>query len=123
MKIYYDSRLKQLARNLRNNSTLSEVLFWNEVKGKRINGFQFLRQMPIGNFIIDFYCPKLRLAIEIDGDSHGFDEAIQRDKHKEKYLSKLGIHLIRYDDNELKSNIQGTIDHLIDWIENPNHRK
>ncbi len=123
MKIYYDSRLKQLARNLRNNSTLSEVLFWNEVKGKRINGFQFLRQMPIGNFIIDFYCPKLRLAIEIDGDSHGFDEAIQRDKFKEKYLSKLGIHLIRYDDNELKSNIQGTIDHLIDWIENPNHRK
>ena len=123
MKIYYDSRLKQLARNLRNNSTLSEVLFWNEVKGKRINGFQFLRQKPIGNFIIDFYCPKLRLAIEIDGDSHGFDEAIQRDKFKEKYLSKLGIHLIRYDDNELKSNIQGTIDHLIDWIENPNHRK
>ena len=123
MKIYYDSRLKQLARNLRNNSTLSEVLFWNEVKGKRINGFQFLRQKPIGNFIIDFYCPKLRLAIEIDGDSHGFDEAIQRDKFKEKYLSKRGIHLIRYDDNELKSNIQGTIEHLIDWIENPNHRK
>ncbi len=84
-------------------------------------GFNFSVKC-IGNFIIDFYCPKLRLAVEIDGDSHGFDEAIQRDKFKEKYLSKLGMHLIRYDDNELKSNIQGTIDHLIDWIENPNHR-
>ncbi len=75
MKIYYNPKLKQLARNLRNNSTLAEVLLWNEVKGKRILGFQFLRQKPIGSFIIDFYCPKHKLAIEIDGDSHAFEEA------------------------------------------------
>ena len=82
MKIYYNPKLKQLARNLRNNSTLSEVLFWNEVKGKKILGLQFLRQKPIGEFIVDFYCPKLKLAIEIDGESHGFKDAIQQDEKK-----------------------------------------
>ena len=117
MKIYYNPKLKQLARNLRNNSTLSEVLFWNMIKGKSILGYQFLRQKPIGNFIVDFYCNELKLAIEIDGDSHGFERTIQNDKNKEDYLFKLGIDLIRYDDIEVKSNIQNVISHLFDWME------
>ena len=82
--------LKQLSRNLRNNSTLSEVLFWKEVRCKNILGYQFLRQKPIGNFIVDFYCPKLKPAIEIDGDSHGNYKAFEKDRIKEKYLLKLG---------------------------------
>ena len=118
MKIYYNPKLKQLARNLRNNSTLSEILFWNKIKGKGILGYQFLRQKPIGNFIVDFYCPKLRLAIEIDGDSHGTKGAIQKDKMKEMYLVKHRINLIRYDDHAVKSSIQDVVDHLIDWIKN-----
>jgi very-short-patch-repair endonuclease len=118
MKIYYNPKLKQLARNLRNNSTLSEVLFWKEVRGKNILGYQFLRQKPIGNFIVDFYCPKLKLAIEIDGDSHAFREVARRDKIKDAYLNNLGIHLIRYEDHKIKKDIQSTISHLIDWIEN-----
>ena len=117
MKIYYDPKLKQIARNLRNNSTLSEVLFWNKIKGKSILGYQFLRQKPVGNFIVDFYCNKLKLAIEIDGDSHGFEESIQNDKIKENHLSRLGIDLIRYSDQEVKINIDGVINHLVDWIE------
>ena len=118
MKIYYNPKLKQLARNLRNNSTLSEVLFWNEVKGKQILGYQFLRQKPIGNFIVDFYCPKLKLVIEIDGDSHGYKKAIQQDEMKEKNLSKIGLELIRYDDHDVKTSIGTILDHLIDWIQN-----
>ncbi len=116
MKIYYNLKLKQLARNLRNNSTLSEVLFWNEVKGKQILGYQFLRQKPIGNFIVDFYCPKLKLVIEIDGDSHGFNRTIQQDKMKEKYLQTIGLEIIRYDDLDIKTSIGSILDHLIDWI-------
>lgn len=118
MKIYYNPKLKQLARNLRNNSTLSEVLFWNEVKGKQILGYQFLRQKPIGEFIVDFYCPKLKLAIEIDGESHGYAEAIQQDEKKDKYLSEISIYLIRYDDGDIKSDISAVLNHLIDWIQN-----
>ncbi len=80
-------------------------------------GFQFMRQKPIGNFIVDFYCHKLKLAIEIDGDSHGYTKAQKRDSRKEKFLNSIGIHMLRYDDCDVKANIGAVQGHLIDWIE------
>ena len=68
--IPYNPKLKKLARKLRNKSTKSEVLLWNYLKGRQIKGFDFHRQKPIGNYIVDFYCSELLLAIEIDGESH-----------------------------------------------------
>jgi very-short-patch-repair endonuclease len=62
--IPYNHKLKQLARNLRNNSTLAEVLLWRELKGKQVRGYDFHRQKPIDKYIVDFYCPDLLLAIE-----------------------------------------------------------
>jgi very-short-patch-repair endonuclease len=56
MRIYYNPKLKERARELRNSSTLSEILLWNELKQKKILGFQFYRQRPIGNYIVDFFC-------------------------------------------------------------------
>ena len=117
MKIYYNPQLKQISRNLRNNSTLSEVLLWDELKAKKIMGCQFMRQKPIGNYIVDFYCSKLNLAIEIDGDSHGNPSAQKRDNEKDRYLNSLGIHVIRYGDWDVKKDISGVIDHLLNWIE------
>ena len=70
MKVYYHPKLKALSRNLRKKSTLSEVLLWNILKGKKIKGYQFMRQKPIDNYIVDFFCSKLKLIIEIDGISH-----------------------------------------------------
>lgn len=67
--IPYNPKLLPLAKKLRANMTLSEVLLWNELKGKQL-GFQFSRQIPIHNFIVDFYCKDLILALEIDGSSH-----------------------------------------------------
>ena len=63
-------QLKELAKELRLNMTLSEVLLWNELKQKQMLGFDFDRQRPIGNYIVDFYCKELSLAIEIDEKSH-----------------------------------------------------
>ena len=56
MKIYYDPKLKKLARELRNNSTLAEIMLWNEIKGRRLRGYQFMRQKPIEKYIVDFFC-------------------------------------------------------------------
>jgi len=67
--IPYNLKLKQFARELRNNSTLSEVLLWRQVKGQALK-YEFHRQVPIDEFIVDFYCHELMLAIEIDGNSH-----------------------------------------------------
>lgn len=71
MKIYYNPKLIPLARKLRNNSTRSEILLWEELKNRKMLGYRFLRQKPIEEFIVDFFNNKLKLVIEIDGDSHG----------------------------------------------------
>jgi very-short-patch-repair endonuclease len=68
--IPYNPKFKDLAKELRRNMTLSEVLLWNELKQKQMSGYDFDRQRPIGNFIVDFYCKDLFLVIEIDGDTH-----------------------------------------------------
>ena len=69
MKIYYNPRLKSFARELRNNSTLSEVLLREQLKECKLGGFQFARQKPIGEYIVDFFCPRLGMVIEIDGEA------------------------------------------------------
>jgi very-short-patch-repair endonuclease len=116
MKIYYNPKLKQLARNLRNNSTLSELLLWNVLKGKQLNGYQFMRQKPIGNYIVDFYCSKLNLVIEIDGDSHDSFKNQERDLEKDKFLQSLDLFVFRIEDLEVKKNISVIIEELLDWI-------
>ena len=74
--IPYKPHLKELARKLRKESTLTEIMLWQQFKGKKLRGFDFDRQKPIDNFIVDYYCKDLRLAIEIDGESHyGNEEA------------------------------------------------
>ena len=70
LMLQYDPKLKKRSRELRNNSTLAEVLLWNQLKGRKMLGCSFLRQRPIYKYIVDFYCPKLGLVIEIDGESH-----------------------------------------------------
>jgi very-short-patch-repair endonuclease len=114
MKIYYNPKLKQLARNLRNNSTLSEVLLWNQLKGKKMMGYQFNRQRPILDFIVDFICPKLNLVIEIDGWSHIGKEV--EDKERQKKIENLGITFLRFDDRDVKTNMDGVYRVIIEWI-------
>ncbi|MEP7103950.1 MAG: DUF559 domain-containing protein [Candidatus Dojkabacteria bacterium] len=114
--IPYNPKLKQLARNLRNKSTLSEVLLWKEIRNKKLLGFDFHRQRPIGNYIVDFYCSELKLAIEIDGNSHNEDK-FDYDLKREKELLAIGINLIRFSDHSVKSNINNILQTIIVWIE------
>jgi very-short-patch-repair endonuclease len=114
MKIYYNPKLKPLSRKLRNESTLSEVLLWQQIKGRKIKGYQFFRQKPIGNYIVDFYCSKLRLAIEIDGISH--DEKIEEDQIRQNRIEKIGIRFLRFYDRDVKTNLSGVIQRIEDWI-------
>ncbi|MCX6333090.1 MAG: endonuclease domain-containing protein [Bacteroidia bacterium] len=110
----YNPDLKELANELRKNMTLSEVLLWNELKQKRMLGFDFDRQRPIGNFIVDFYCKELCLAIEIDGDTHIF--RYDYDEERQTTLEKMGVHFLRFDDIEVKKNISNVLRVIGDWI-------
>ncbi len=118
MIIRYNPKLKQLARNLRNRSTLAEVLFWNQVKRKQFRGYQFLRQKPIGEFIVDFYCPPLKLIVEIDGDTHFGNE--RNDAKRQSYLESLGLTVARFTDEEVKKDITTVftrLDALVNRVE------
>jgi len=113
--IPYNPNLKQLARDLRKNMTLSEVLLWNELKNKSMSGFDFDRQRPVGNYIVDFYCKDLFLAIEIDGDTHIY--RYDYDDERQKELEKLGVKFLRFDDIEVKKNMSNVLRVIADWIE------
>ena len=100
---------------MRKNSTLSEVLLWEQLKNKQLIGYDFHKQKPIDEFIVDFYCPKLKLVIEIDGESH--DGKIQEDKTREEKLKSLGLNILRFLDSEVKQNMEGVILEIRKWIE------
>ncbi len=112
--ITYNPKLKSIARTLRRQSTLAEILLWNELKGKKILGYDFHRQKPINKYIVDFFCPRLMLAIEIDGASH-VDRA-EEDKRRQKELESSGIRFLRFEDTEVKQDLEGVITTIRDWI-------
>ena len=100
--IPYKPYLKEIAKELRKNSTLAEVLLWQQLKN-RSYGFQFHRQIPMLCYIIDFYCHELLLAIEVDGDSHlyKYDQDAARQENIENY----GVKVLRIPDNDVKKNM------------------
>ncbi len=85
--------VKEAARQLRVQSTRSEKLLWNALRGRRIAGLKFRRQHPLGRFVLDFYCPDLRLAVEIDGDIHSTQKAA--DEERQRILESMGIRFVR----------------------------
>jgi very-short-patch-repair endonuclease len=91
--IWYNPKLKELARQLRKNSTKAEVLLWIKIKGKSM-GYEFHRQVPIDEFIVDFYCHELRLAIELDGAVHNYN--FDFDLFRQNKLKCIGIRFIRF---------------------------
>ena len=113
--IPYNPKLKPLARKLRNNSTKSEVLLWNYLKGKQLKGFDFHRQKPIGNYIVDFFCNELNLAIEIDGESHYGNK--RYDEVRQKEIEKLGVKFLRFDESEIYYNMANVIKAIEVWVE------
>ena len=114
MKIYYNPKLKPLARTLRNNATLSEVLLWNQLKAGKMLGYPFKRQKPIGNYIVDFYCSPLQLVIEIDGESHRFK--FPEDAERQQWLEELGIAVLRFDDLQVKQDMENVLFSIEHWI-------
>ena len=115
--IPYNPKLKQLARSLRNNSTLSEVLLWKYLKGKQMKGYAFHRQKPIDNYIVDFFCPELMLALEIDGISHDGKEKNIYDEERQRRLASLGVSFLRFRDIDIKNNIEGVLIRIEEWID------
>jgi very-short-patch-repair endonuclease len=83
-KHYNKYALRELRKKLRNNSTDAEFVFWQELKGKKLNGYKFRRQYSIDCFVVDFYCTKVKLAVELDGLIHEKAEILAYDEQRQK---------------------------------------
>jgi very-short-patch-repair endonuclease len=112
-KLYNRTSEKIKRRLLRNNMTKAEVMLWSQLKGKGVNGYKFRRQYSIDKFVLDFYCPRLRLAIEIDGESHYIDGADIRDAARQKIIESYGITFLRFTNREIYENMEGVIEKII----------
>jgi very-short-patch-repair endonuclease len=104
----YNSILKDLAKKLRQQGVLSEVLLWKKIQKKSL-GVEFHRQVPIDNYIVDFYCHELMLAIEVDGNSHMNSETQINDVIRQETLEKLGVNFIRFSNLDIKKNMNDVI--------------
>ncbi|HEX9826358.1 MAG TPA: endonuclease domain-containing protein [Flavobacteriaceae bacterium] len=107
----HDGAVPEIFRNaarLRENMTKPETLLWEYLKNKPL-GFKFRRQHPIGTYILDFYCHKKRISIEVDGSYHQRLEQKEKDKERTDYLQSIGIRELRFDNQEVLKHLQNVI--------------
>jgi very-short-patch-repair endonuclease len=117
--IPYARHLKPFARKLRQQGILSEVILWKQLKNKAL-GVEFHRQVPIDEYVVDFYCHELKLAVEIDGASHKEERVAKKDLERQEWLQSLGVRFLRFDDAQVRFDtmrimisIQATVD---EWL-------
>jgi len=105
--LYNDPTTKLDRRGLRKNATDAERKLWGMLRSRRVIGLKFLRQYSVGPYILDFYCPERRLAIEVDGGQHADLYGQQHDAYRDRYLSELKIRVIRFWNNDVLQNTEG----------------
>lgn len=111
-----DPALKQRRRKLRRSQTDAERVLWQQVRGRRFLDTKFFRQYSVGPYIVDFYCPKLMLAIELDGGQHADDDARKYDEERSAYLWSLGIEVIRFWNHDVLKNTDVALQYLAEKI-------
>ena len=110
-----DPKLKFRRKELRHNKTKEEKFLWASLRRKNL-GYKFTRQYSIGPYILDFYCPKIRLAVELDGAVHSDKDSKLYDKEREKYLNSVNIKVIRFWNSEVEENIEKVLERILKFI-------
>jgi 5-methyltetrahydrofolate--homocysteine methyltransferase len=108
------------ARELRQEETEAERILWQALRGKRLNGLKFRRQHPYEHFILDFFCVEHQLVVELDGSVHGLPDQIEFDKERTKFLNDHGLHVIRFQNEEVIKNLPNLLQKIIEVTSRPN---
>ena len=106
----YDKQLRGLSQHLRKNMTDAENMLWSELRRKQLKGHQFYRQKIIGKYIVDFYCPKANLVIELDGGQHYSEPGKAKDRTRDDVLIEMDIKVLRFSDRDVFENIGGVME-------------
>ena len=105
----YNPNLKHIARNLRAEMTARERLLWSRLRKRQLQGVQFYRQKPIGDYIVDFYAPKASLVVEVDGSQHLNSEHRQDDAERDAYLKSQGLRVLRFSNFEVSQELDAVM--------------
>ena len=117
MPIKTTPRLKQRARQLRNNLTDAEQLLWLRLRRKQILGVQFYRQRPMFGYIVDFYCAKVGLVVEVDGGQHFDEEGMAKDRKRDQTLVAAGLQVLRFDNRQVLTEIEEVVTEIYRVVE------
>ncbi|MFH1193272.1 MAG: DUF559 domain-containing protein [Candidatus Jorgensenbacteria bacterium] len=110
MRLHYRNYLNAYAKKLRKGGNLAEVALWHELKQDKL-GYRFLRQRPIGKYIVDFYCHSLNLLVEIDGAA-SHDNRVEKDEMRQNALESLGVKIVRFRDSDVRYNLASVVESI-----------
>lgn len=108
----YNKSLQSRARDLRKNMTDAENRLWLKLCRKQLSGLQFYRQRIIGNFIVDFYCPRARLVVEVDGGQHYHGKVKANDKIRDEQLTNMGLKVLRFSDGDVLNRTEAVLEEI-----------
>jgi very-short-patch-repair endonuclease len=108
-KAFNKANQKIKRKTLRKNLPLAEIILWDRLKGRQLEGYKFRRQYSVEDFVIDFYCPELKLAVEVDGDSHYTEDALFSDRKRQIEIETFGIRFRRFSNREIYENVEGVL--------------
>jgi very-short-patch-repair endonuclease len=112
----YDPKLKQPSRQLRNKSTEAEILLWSKIRLQQLKNMIFYRQKPLGGYIVDFYCPKATLVIEVDGSQHYSEHAKEYDHVRDEFLRNMKLTVLRFTNVDVMDNIDGVVEVILSHL-------
>lgn len=104
-------------KELRHQMNKAEVVLWTQLKGKKMQGHKFRRQYGVGPYVLDFYCPKLQLAIEIDSDSHFQNGAEAYYKDRQALIEKLGVRFLRFTNSDVYQSLDGVLEKVAEAVQ------
>jgi len=109
MKVALAPEYIAFVRQLRHDQTNAEKLLWYSLRNRRLFGLKFRRQYPVGPYILDFYCHKYKLCVELDGGQHYESAGIQHDVQRQAFLTSQNIHTLRFSNNDVLQNLEGIL--------------
>ncbi len=107
--LFYNKTLKKYSRKLRKNSTEAEIFLWSKLRMNQLSGLRFYRQRIIGNYIVDSYCPRGKLVIEVDSG-----KMLESDAKRDEYFAGQGLKVLRFNDYDVMTNIEGVVEMIIE---------
>jgi len=111
--LIYNPNLRKFAKELREHMTDAEIRLWSRIRMRRLNNHSFFRQRIINNYIVDFYCPKAKLIIEIDGAQHFTPELALKDAKRDDYFKSRGMSVLRFTDTEVLNNTESVLNQIL----------